>query len=430
MSPPEERLSLDTPAASADRCKAREGEEPDETVAMRDGGEKQSARYIALYAMAAAGGSVSYAPFLTLVLPLKVMAIDSENAIRILSYIAFVGAIAASLSNIAFGWLSDRTRNRTAWILAGMVCSCTLLVAMRYVDTVPALLVMIVLWQTALNMMLNPLAAWAGDCIPDHQKGALGGALSFAPGMGALAGAVVTIPGLAGPGDRLVLIAALVALLVLPVLIWGRPRPMPHLMAERARGRAESEAPTREPLPAVWRMWAARLLLQIAEAALFAFLFMWMHGVDPRVTDNTVATLFAAVLFCSVPVAIAAGRWSDKAGRPILPLTVVAACGSAGLVAMAMAGNAREGMAAYALFGIAAAVFLALHSSQTLRVLPQPRNRGRDLGLFNLTNTAPSLIMPGLTLALIPLFGFDALFLVLALLLAGSALLLAPLRLR
>lgn len=396
---------------------------------MIEGGERQPMRYIALYALAAAGGSVSYAPFLTLVLPLKVMAIDADNAIRILSYIAFVGAIAASLSNIAFGWLSDRTRNRTGWILAGMACSCVLLAAMRFVDTVPALLAMIFAWQTALNMMLNPLAAWAGDCIPDHQKGALGGALSFAPGMGALAGAAVTIPGLAGPADRLVLIAALVAMLVLPVLIWGRPRPMPHLMVDRAT-EATCHAPARHSLPAVWRMWTARLLLQIAEAALFAFLFLWLHGVDSRVTENTVATLFAAVMFCSVPVAIAAGRWSDNAGRPILPLAVVAALGAVGLVALAMAGNAREGMAAYALFGIAAAVFLALHSSQTLRVLPQPRNRGRDLGVFNLTNTVPSLIMPGLTLALIPRLGFDALFLVLAALVAGSALLLAPLRLR
>ena len=397
---------------------------------MRDRGESQSTRFIALYALAAAGGSVSYAPFLTLVLPLKVLAIDAGNAIRILSYIAFTGAVAASLSNIAFGWLSDRTRTRTGWIFAGMVLSCALLVAMRPVDTVPALLVMIFAWQVALNMMLNPLAAWAGDCIPDHQKGALGGALSFAPGMGALAGAVVTVPGLAGANDRLVLIASLVAVLVMPVLLWGRPRPMPHLMAERASEPSEDVVPVRDALPAVWRMWLARLLLQIAEAALFAFLFMWLHGVDSRVTDNTVATLFAAVLFCSVPVAIVAGRWSDRAGRPIFPLIAVAACGSVGLVAMAMAGDAREGMAAYAVFGIAAAVFLALHTSQTLRVLPQPKNRGRDLGVFNLTNTVPSLIMPGLTLALIPLFGFDALFLVLALLVASSALLLAPLRLR
>jgi hypothetical protein len=70
-------------------------------------------------------------------------------------------------------------------------------------------------------------------------------------------------------------------------------------------------------------------------------------------------------------------------------------------------------------------VFLALHTSQTLRVLPRPHTRGRDLGIFNLTNTVPSLIMPWLTLALVPAYGFDALFLLLAgLAFVASALLL------
>jgi hypothetical protein len=47
-------------------------------------------------------------------------------------------------------------------------------------------------------------------------------------------------------------------------------------------------------------------------------------------------------------------------------------------------------------------------------VLPSPQHRGRDLGLFNLTNTVPSLIMPWLTVILVPTRGFTALFAVLA----------------
>jgi hypothetical protein len=66
------------------------------------------------------------------------------------------------------------------------------------------------------------------------------------------------------------------------------------------------------------------------------------------------------------------------------------------------------------LFGCASGIFLALHSSQTLRVLPAAKTRGRDLGIFNLTNTVPSLTMPWLTLALVPAYGFDALFVLLA----------------
>ena len=49
----------------------------------------------------------------------------------------------------------------------------------------------------------------------------------------------------------------------------------------------------------------------------------------------------------------------------------------------------------------------------------------RDLGVVNLTNTVPSLIMPWLTLALVPSFGFSGLFALLALLAFASAIILA-----
>lgn len=396
---------------------------------------RQSTRFLALYALAAAGGSAAYAPFLTIIMPLRVTEMAGPDAFKVLSYIAFTGAIAASFSNIFFGWASDRTRNRKGWIVAGVLSSCTLLVSMRFVDTVPQLLAMIFLWQTSINMMLNPLTAWAGDCVPDDQKGTLGGLLSMAPGVAALAGALVTIPGLANGDQRLALIAGVVAAFVLPVVFFGRPRPMPELMVDRIieepPGDVERQdtAPQESLIP-VWRMWLARLLVQIAEAALFAFLFVWLRGIDGGFSDNNAATIFTVVLFGSVPAAIAAGRWSDRANRPMLPLVIAALAGAAGLLVMAATDSVPAGIAGYGVFGIAAAVFLSLHSSQTLRVLPRPKHRGRDLGIFNLTNTIPSLIMPGLTLALIPLFGFNVLFFILAMLVGASGLLLLKPRLR
>lgn len=91
---------------------------------------------------------------------------------------------------------------------------------------------------------------------------------------------------------------------------------------------------------------------------------------------------------------------------------------------MALANELILAILGYIVFGLASSIFLALHSSQTLRVLLNPERRGRDLGIFNLTNTMPSLIMPWLTLALVPLYGFSALFVVLALLAAVAVLLL------
>ena len=94
---------------------------------------------------------------------------------------------------------------------------------------------------------------------------------------------------------------------------------------------------------------------------------------------------------------------------------------------MAVAGDAASAKAAYLGFGIATTAFLSLHSGQMLRVLPRPERRGRDLGFFNLTNTIPSLIMPWLTISLVPSFGFSTLFLLLAGLAGCAVLLLATL---
>ena len=378
--------------------------------------QRQSLRFLWLYALAAAGGAVSYVPFLTLLLPVRVneMSLNAAATIESLGYVAFAGAISASLANITFGWLSDLTKVRRPWILAGLLLSCILLLTVRRVDELPQLVMLIVCWQLALNMMLAPLAAWAGDVVPDAQKGFLGGLLSFAPAVGAASGALVTLPGLADADNRLVIVAALVAIMVLPVLLFGRPRAMPHLLPGNAVTQAELAAAVASKRGAVPRMWLARLLIQIAEALMFAYLLIWLTGIAPEVTDSDTARIFALVLILSVPIALAAGRWSDRSDRPILPLALGAAIGAVGLVIMGLAQSIPGAILGYMMFGLSSSVFLALHSSQTLRVLPKPETRGRDLGLFNLTNTVPSLIMPWLTIVLVPVFGFAGVFFVLA----------------
>ncbi|TMM46250.1 MFS transporter [Qipengyuania marisflavi] len=386
---------------------------------------QQSRRFLLLYALAVAGGAVAYVPFLTILLPVQVAAFDSGSAVKLLGLLAFAGAIAASLANIGFGWLSDLSGVRRPWIAAGAVLSGVLLSAMRLVEDTTTLIALIIAWQFALNMMLAPLAAWAGDSVPDAQKGMLGGLLAIAPAMGALSGALVTIPGFAVTEVRPMVVAGLVAAMVLPVLIFGNPRPMPALMDKSA-----PRAATTRPRGTAARMWLARLLVQIAEAALFAYLLIWFRSVDAEFGDNDTAILFAIVLALAVPLALLAGRWSDRAERPVLPLTIGSGIGAFGLVVMGLAPSLTIAIAGYVVFGLATSVFLALHSSQTLRVLPSPRTRGRDLGVFNLTNTVPSLIMPWLTLALVPVFGFDALFMVLAALSVVACILLMTLQRR
>ncbi len=397
---------------------------------MTPSSEQNSAQplwFLLLFAAATAGGSIAYIPFLTVLLPLKITTMMGSQDVGALAEVTFFGAIIASVTNIAFGMLSDRSGNRVPWILAGMVASGAALVAIGFSENLSQLLILVMVWQIGLNMMLGPLYAWAGDCVPDKQKGLLGGLLAFAPATGALAGSIVTLDAFSDPQMRLVVVAMLVVLAVLPVTILGRGRERPELMAPSYE-QARTEDNGLHDRATVVKMWSARFLVQISEAGLFAFQLFWLRTLVSDFHENSVANIFTMILLVSVPLALWLGRWSDRENRPIAPLAACAVLTSIGLILMVMANEITFAIGGYVVFGIAATIFLSLHTGQTLRVLPKPQHRGRDLGIFNLTNTVPSLVMPWLTLSLVPQFGFSALFVLFAVLslLAGALLASVP----
>jgi MFS family permease len=384
------------------------------------------ARFLPLYALAWAGTTIAYMPFLTILLPVRIESLaaapaSSGMALSWLAAVTFAGAMAASVGNILFGWASDLFFGRRAWIIAGLILSSPLLVMTQWADSLGALVLVIIGWQLAINMMIGPLSAWAGDCVPDAQKGRLGGLLAFAPAAGALVGALVTLPGLADPPVRLAIVALLTIGCIAPLLLFGAAGP-------------PLPAPASQPAPAadlrgdgmLTRMWLARLLVQISEATLFAFLYFWLRSLDPSLGDASTAWVFGSALVVAAPLTLVVGAWADRHGRALLPLRAGAGVAAIALLVMGSTATPAVAIAGYAVFSLACNGFLALHSAQTLRVLPRRDRRGRDLGLFNLTNTLPSLIMPGLTLALVPRLGFGALFGLLAMLAVVAALMLVP----
>jgi predicted MFS family arabinose efflux permease len=368
--------------------------------------KRSSTLFLWLFALAWAGGAVAYVPFLTILLPLRVIAIAGPDSVRLLGIITFCGAVAASLSNIAFGWLSDRTGRRRPWIAAGLFLNVLLLGSVSLTDSGAELLAIVICWQVSVNMILGPLSAWAADRVPRHLTGFLGGLMTLSPALGAASGVIATMPGLAGANQRLFLVAAMVVACVLPVLVISAPE-----TSVRDEPVADIARPPRRIAMA---MWSARLLIQIAEAALFAYLLLYFRTLDPGMPDTRIARLFSGALAAAVPIAIFVGRRADAGERPVRPLALSALCCAIGLLAMAVASGIPEATFGYICFELSTIVFLSLHSGQTLRVLRHPAHRGRDLGLFNLTNTIPSMIMPWMTILMVPARGFDSLFVLLA----------------
>lgn len=387
---------------------------------MTDGGStepRRSPAYLILYALAWGGGVVAYTPFLTLLVPLRIAALGPSDKVGVLSLAVLIGAVTASIANIAAGALSDRfsrgPAGRRPWIVAGLLATAASYGLFGVVDSLVGVLAAVALFQAGLNLMLAPLAALAADEVPDDQKGLLGGLMGAAYPLGALSSVVV----MSAPSAA----AQLAVAVVLVIALIG-----PFLLIFRGRPRIRSQA---APTPAVRlrrmrdlaALWSARLLVQIAGGILFAYLLYYFETVEVSgrtLTANAMAVrvswLCGVVAAVTVPLAIVLGRMSDRvrARKPFLQGAAIVS--AAGLALMALFPDWKVAAVGYGLFAASSAIFLALQSTYAMQLLPSPDHRGRDLGVLNLTNTLPSMIGPGVAYVALGVGGFRPMLLLLA----------------
>lgn len=392
---------------------------------MGDDAHPRLGRFLGLYALAYAGGVTSYVPLLVLLLPLKVEAMGERVGLLTLS--AVIGAVAASVSAIVFGALSDRSwarrGSRRRWIGGGLIATMASYAGIAAAQTPAALLAAVALFQVAVNMMLAPLSATMADAVPDRSKGLAGGLLAAAQPVAALVGAGVTGGALAGEDMRLAAVIGCAALLMLPLLLAGRP-------PTAGEGRLAGTKSLRRI--DLGYLWSARLCVQTANIVPFTyllFLFQEVEGrADPLALASRLGRLTAIIYLLSVPVALVMGRASDRIGARKPFLLGAAAAGAVGLAAMALADGWAVAVGGYALFAVASVAFLALQGGYAMQVLPSAATRGRDLGLLNLANTLPSVIGAGLTWSLAADAQFGGVLLALALLMLAGGLLVLPVR--
>ena len=389
------------------------------------GGASRLGPFIGFYALAYAGGVVAYVPLLVLLLPLKIEAMGER--VGLLTLTAIVGAIAASLSAIVFGTLSDRSwlkrRSRRRWIVAGLIATALSYGAIGAAQTPTALILAIALFQIAVNMLLSPISTTMADHVPDGAKGVAGGLLAAGQPVGALVGAGVTGGVFGDEAMRLAGVVLCTVLLLVPLLTTRWPPVVNAAVEARSRPLGRTD---------LGYLWSSRLCVQIANVVPFTYLLYLFQEVagreQPLAMASRLGWLTAAIYFVSVPLALVIGRMSDRIGRRKPFLLGTALAGAIGLTVMAVAARWPVLVAGYAIFAVASAAFLALQSSYAMQVLPSARTRGRDLGLLNLANTLPSIIGAGLTWSLAPDARFGSVLITLAVLMLIGGLMVLPVR--
>ena len=385
-----------------------------------DGGGVPSG-YLVRFAFAWAGSTIAYQPLTTFILPIRAAELQGRPDPILLSALIATSGIVAGIAHLGWGRLGDRLvvqgRSRRGGLAAGLIGTCGSYVLMAAADDAMALLASVAVFQIMLNLLLSSLIATAADDVPPSDKGLLGGLLGIGAPAGAVASVVVTSLALS-LAEALMFVAVAATILVLP---FRSSRTPSQVGLAPASGDIPSDARGHE----LALLWTARLILQVASKTFFFFLVYYFAEGTTELLAGTIAQLVLLGAILALPVSIMAGRLSDRHGAHRKALVILATMMSAGLALMAVQTHWTQAVAGYLLFAIASTACLSLHSGLYMLTLTNRVGNGTGLGLLNLANTLPSVLVAALASAVVPSQGYDSLCWILAAAVALAAIILA-----
>lgn len=360
-----------------------------------------------LYGLAFLGAHLAFMPLMVLLLPRRVEALAPQAAAEFLSWLLLTGGVVAGITHLLSGALSDRwfskMGNRRGLISIGCVFLLCAYVGLAFANTRISLFAAVGFFQIALNLCFAPLGALLADHFPDEVKGRLAGLMNSAlPASTLLVWPVSQL----FPEDHagaFIAVGVVAVSCIMPLLVFW------NLETPEAKFVARVERPTAARaffLPDFLIGWFSRLLIQIAAAFVFGFIYLYLSNVqqtDPEWTGVAVNEMLALLTVPTALLAIFAtligGYWSDVKGVRRVPMLVSAAVLAGGLGLLAFAPVPALFILAFGMFQIGLTVFLAVDTAFVAQLIGNRQRRGTLLGIMNLANTLPAIIVPALALA-------------------------------
>lgn len=366
------------------------------------------------------GAFAAFVPLFALILPQKIASlpgVDGRGGVEALSWVLVAGGAAAGAGNIVAGVISDalfrRTRSRRRLIAFGLVAVAAGLAAVATARSFTEIVLAIVAFQLALNLMFSPLVALMVDYVPDHQKGRMAGWLGLALPFGSVLVTALAIVAPVSPGANPIVAFAMTIVVVLvvvaPLLIcW----PVPPLISPETKNdmiasdgaSCGAQTPRRIVVQDFARAWTARVLVQFAAAAILPYLYLYVANVvrpdgGARAIGPAVGTLAFAFAVMSIAGALGIGWISDRLGRRRAPLALAALLVAISMAILSIAPGWPLTVLAYGCFAAGLAGFLAIDSALVAQLVAATTRRATLLGVMNLTNTLPAIVAPAVALA-------------------------------
>ena len=395
--------------------------------------------WIGRFAAAWLGVWLAQTTVIQLLLPAQVEAAGGRSGLLdTIARFGWVSAVAGAAALVAFplvGALSDATASRFGrrrpWIALGTALFAAGLVLLGMQTTIGGIAAA---WSIALvgfAAVSSALTALIADQVPVDQRGAVSGFVSAPQAVGTILGLVlVEAFALAAPGSY-ALVAAVLVLLVVP-LVASLPDPQPLEASGPVRIAQIAGSLWIDPRTHPDFAWTllGRLLVNLGNALGTSLLLYFLSaGLRDPDAESDLIPLVLVYLVLLVVATLAAGRASDATGRRRVFVAAAAVLQGIAGVLLAVAPAYGTALVAAGFLGAGYGVFLSVDQALATQVLPDPADRGKDLGIMNVALAVPQAFGPIVGAALMLVFGgFFALFIGAAVLSALGALAVARVR--
>ena len=401
-------------------------------AALREPQRRVTPGWVALLAVASLAVWMGFFTPIQVLLPEQIAGIDPGHKEAMLGWVTGLGALAAVVANPLAGALSDRTTarwgRRHPWTLGGAAGGAAALLLLAGVHSIVAVALAWVLAQVCLNAMLAALTAAVPDRVPVAQRGAVSGWVGIPQVLGVVLGVVLVTVLVSGVESGYVAVAVAVVALSLPFTLATRDDALPRAYRPGGgglRGLLAGLKVDPRAHPDYGWAWLTRFLVQLGNALGTLYLLYFLtDAVRVRHPQDALLTLILVYTAALMATTVVTGMRSDRTGRRKVYVIVSGLVMAVAAILLAVAPTWPVAVLAAAVLGGGYGSYVAVDAALITQVLPRATDRGKDLGVVNIANSAPQVLAPALAAPIVSsLGGYPVLYgLTAAVTVAGSVL--------
>jgi MFS family permease len=357
--------------------------------------------YIGSVALVNLGITIAFFTPIQSLLPRLAQEVAPDSKEAALAWITGAGAFASIFFNPLAGALSDRTTagwgRRKPWVLGGALVGAAGIVLLGVPGTVLGLALIWFCCQAAINGSYAAITATIPDQVPVRQRGLVSGWVGIAATVGVVVGVALVSFVVTEVRPGLVMTAALLVLLVLPFVLRVRDVVLPVELRPEFQVGAWLRGFWISPreYPDFGWAWITRFLMMLGNSMATLYLLFWLQDeVEFAEPEQGQTILIALYALGTILTAVLFGRISDRSGRRKVYVILATVVMAVAAMILAFLPVFSAAMLAGLILGLGYGMYLAVDQALITQVLPTAIDRGRDLGVINIANSAPQVLAP------------------------------------